>query len=242
MRKFPLLIIILLSASTVAHGQVVFKCKDETGATVFSDAPCAQDAEAVAIQDSQSGIGGSEIYDESVLEAIEAEKTHRVNLQREAVEAQRVARIEREAQKELGRLLDRGVSVEAAQVASKAILSKIDDPERGRAAQKEFNRLLDEGYSAGAADVAVNAILGQPSDFTKSAESGYPRSAAANEPAPIPATPILSSEGGFYYPTSADGKQYLAPGGGFCQREGSNLNCAGTMKSANGVVIEPPNR
>jgi hypothetical protein len=95
--------------------------------------------------------------------------------------------------------------------------------------------MIQQGYNSAAAERVANVILGQP---------GAPSAVEPLRPSIVnqnPAIPIPSNKSGMYIPTSTDGSQYIAPGGGICNREGpSNLNCSGTVKPVNGVVVEPP--
>ena len=61
-------------------------------------------------------------------------------------------------------------------------------------------------------------------------------SAFAKPAAPInqPATTRFGTKGEAYFPTNPDGTEYLRSSGGFCRKEGPNLNCNGVIKPAVG--------
>jgi hypothetical protein len=239
--------IVLAGIAATAHGQNIYKCTDDSGTIVFSERPCASDAQKVYIDDSQSGISdvrygqSSSIYPpvRRYAEPRRRNDTSGVRAARKAEiaarkEARRIEKIHDEAQREFDKVIRRGGNSKAAARAANVALSKIDNP-RGEDAQRKYKRMIQRGYNSQAAERAANAVLGRPSPI----EADRPRTAKMK----TPAFPIPSTRGGVYIPTSPDGSQYIPPSGaGICIRQGPNLNCDGVVKPANGVVVEPPNQ
>jgi len=250
---------LLAGVAAVAHGQTIFKCSDDSGAIVFSETPCATDAEVVDITDSQ-GISNSRSYYESPIypstSTYPESPTHHQAQRNKSVdrnssgqsaardEARRIAKIQKEAEREFEKVLRRGGNTKAAQRAANVTLSQIDNP-RGKDAQREYNRMIKKGYNSKAAERAANVVLGRPSAPDSNPEQALVTAERTLNHPPVtpkpPAVPIPSTRGGFYVPTSPDGSQYIPPSGaGICNKEGPNLNCSGVVKPANGVVVEPP--
>lgn len=217
--------VIVLSGNAAA--QQVYKCSQSDGSITFSDRPCGDNAQSVYIENSQSGISTNQSYHKPLTERAERNRAVRSS------EVARVERAQRDAQRAFDRAIREGKNTRAATRAASVAMSKAHNP-RGAEAQREYNRMIKQGYNSAAAERAANVVLGQPG-APSAVEPLQPPMASQN-----PATPIPSNKSGVYIPTSPDGSQYIAPGGGFCNREGPNLNCSGTVKPANGVVVEPP--
>lgn len=228
---FVAVAVIVLAGDATA--QQIYKCNQSDGSITFSDHPCGDNARSVYIEDSQSGISTNQSYHMPLTERAERNRVARDS------DAASMERVQREAQREFNRAIREGKNTRAATRAANIVMSKAHNP-RGAEAQREYNRMIKQGYNSAAAERAANVVLGQPG--APSAVEPLQHSMASQQYAdPIPpANPIPSNRSGVYIPTSPDGSQYVAPGGGICNREGSNLNCAGTVKPANGMVIEPP--
>ena len=230
MKKLLYTIPIILAALNIYPedllGQQVFKCIQPDGSIVFSDTLCGDNSESIYVESDQSGISTNQSYEMPISDRAAQNREARNS------ESNNVARVQREAQREYDRMIKDGYNSRAATRAASIVMSKADNPS-GAKAQREFNRMIDAGYNSQAAERAANVILGQP---------GKPSVVEPiHHPNPSHALVIPSSRSGVYVPTSPEGKQYIDPNGGICNREGSNLNCSGAIKPTNGVVVEPPN-
>ena len=69
MRLLIIAFLLLFPAlSNPVYGQQIFKCTDESGTIIFSDKPCAKEAEQIHVEDSQSGLSLSDAEQDSELD------------------------------------------------------------------------------------------------------------------------------------------------------------------------------
>lgn len=219
-----------------APAQQVYKCNKQDGSITFSDKPCGDNAQSIYIENNQSGISTNQSYDMPITER------HNRNRKERNSESQQIARAQREAKREYDRVLRETNNSAAATRAASVVVNSATHPQ-GRAAKREFDRVRKETNNSIAAERAANAILGRPGAPTAAEPSPTPSyapkpqtKAAQNS---VSALPIPNTRGEWYFPTSPSGEQYTKPGGGICNKQGSNLNCDGVIKPASGVVVEP---